>query len=124
MLRLLAALACLIAVPALADTACDHPHNDFDGLYCLNKIYQQADADLNTEYGKLRPKLDNQGRSLLKTGQLTWIGLRNEQCSRSMDGNFYVNLQCATHLTIQRTQFLQDRTRECISAGCMNSKLD
>ena len=124
MLRLFTTLACLAAAPALADTACDHPRNDFDGLYCLNKIYQQADADLNAEYGKLRAKLDNQGRSQLKTGQLTWIDQRNHQCSRTVDGDFYVNLQCATQATIQRTQFLQDRTRECMSAGCMNSKLD
>jgi len=38
-------------------------------------------------------------------------------------GAFYVNLQCATGTTIKRSQFLQDRLRECTSAGCQNSKL-
>lgn len=32
---------------AQANPACDNPKNDFDGLYCLNKIYQEADKELN-----------------------------------------------------------------------------
>ena len=51
-LHLYAALI-LTATPAFAQTACDRPHNDFDGLYCLNKVYQQADHDLNGAYGQL-----------------------------------------------------------------------
>jgi hypothetical protein len=48
MFRLLTLLAGLTAmIPAArAQTACDKPRNDFDGLYCLSKIYQQADQDL------------------------------------------------------------------------------
>ena len=111
------------ASPALADTACNHPNNDFDGLYCLNKVFQQADHDLNTAFGQLRGKLDTDGRMALKSGQLSWIQSRNDTCSRRIEGAFYVDLRCATHTTIARTQFLQDRYRECISAGCLNSKL-
>jgi uncharacterized protein YecT (DUF1311 family) len=126
MMRLFAAAAllCLFESPALADSACNHPHDDFDGLYCLNKVYQQADADLNTAFGQLRGKLDEAGRAALKSGQLSWIRSRNEECSKREASGFYVNLQCATKSTKLRTQFLQDRVRECISSGCMNSRLD
>ena len=53
-LHLIAVLA-LSTAPAMAETACDHPANDFDGLYCLNKIYQQADHDLNGAYNQCAP---------------------------------------------------------------------
>jgi len=51
----------LASVPAHANSACDKPHNDFDGLYCLDKVYQQADVDLNAAYTSLHGKLDSAG---------------------------------------------------------------
>lgn len=116
-------LAGLFAAAA-ASADCDHPKNDFDDLYCLNKVYIQADKDLNEEYGKLSKQLDANGKSALKHGQLAWIKTRNDQCSSKDDRGFWVNLDCATQTTISRTQFLQDRNRECASAGCMPSKLN
>ncbi len=106
-----------------SNSACDKPKNDFDGLYCLNKVYQEADNELNANYKKLTPKLDTEGKSALKAGQLAWITARNQNCSRREGEAFYVNLQCATKTTIERSQFLQDRFRECVSSGCQNSKL-
>ena len=120
-MRLALALT-LLAGPALADSACDKPHNDFDGLYCLNKVYQQADTDLNSTYAKLRVRLDAPGRDTLKTSQLAWLHTR-DACSKHEADAFYVDLSCATQTTISRTRFLQDRLRECLSAGCMNSRL-
>lgn len=113
-----------IAGFAQANSACDNPKNDFDGLYCLNKVYQEADKELNANYSKLMPKLDTDGKQALKTGQLRWIRERNLTCSMSARGGFFVDLNCATGTTIQRSQFLQDRLRECASSGCLNSKLD
>ena len=107
----------------LSNSACDKPKNDFDGLYCLNKVYQEADNELNANYKKLTAKLDTEGKSALKAGQLTWITARNQNCSRREGDAFYVNLLCATKTTIERSQFLQDRFRECVSSGCQNSKL-
>ena len=107
-----------------ADSACDTPRNDFDGLYCLSKVYQQADSDLNSAFSRLRDRLDADGRTALRTGQLAWLRTRDQSCSRHEDTGFYVNLACATHTTIARTQFLQSRYRECISSGCLNSRLD
>lgn len=117
------ALLILTAVPALADSACNTPHNDFDGLYCLNKIYQQADQDLNANYTKLRNKLDAPGRDALKTGQLAWLRTRDASCSKREGAAFFVNLSCATNTTIDRNRFLEDRYRECLSSGCLDRRL-
>ena len=118
-----ALFCCLVASFSHANSVCDQPRDDFDGLYCLNKVYQQADTDLNQVYKKLASKLDADGKKSLKRGQLAWIEARNENCSMKKGNSFYVNLSCATDTTISRTKFLQDRQRECVSAGCMNSKL-
>lgn len=108
---------------AFANSACDVPNNDFDGLYCLNKVYQEADKELNENYKKLRAKLDSNGKKTLKAGQLSWMEERNNNCSKKEASGFFVNLDCATDRTIKRSQFLQDRFRECSSSGCQNSKL-
>lgn len=121
--RLLLCILVLATAPAFANTACDNPRDDFDGLYCLNKLYQQADAELNSLYKKLRPALDAQGSARLKSGQLAWIEERNSKCSRRNEEGFFVNMACASSMTIKRAQFLQDRLRECQSTGCQNSKL-
>jgi uncharacterized protein YecT (DUF1311 family) len=108
---------------AQAQTACDKPHDDFDGLYCLNKVYQQADQDLNADYSKLLGLLNAEGAQLLRTGQLTWIRTRNAECSQHIGTRFLVDLSCATRTTITRNRFLEDRVRECVSSGCRNSRL-
>ena len=123
MKKFLLALLVLASGSAFANSACDTPRNDFDGLYCLNKVYQEADKELNANYKALAAKLDAAGKQKLKSGQLAWIGNRNQNCSKRESSGFYVNLDCATQTTIERAQFLQDRVRECVSAGCQNSKL-
>ena len=123
MKKLFIASLILISFGAMANSACDQPRNDFDGLYCLNKVYQEADIELNKNYKTLRPLLDANGQQALKQGQLAWIRKRNDECSRKEENSFYVNLRCATDTTVERLRFLQDRIRECKSAGCMNSKL-
>lgn len=65
---MVAALMCA-AGAAQANSACDKP-KEFDGLYCLNKVYQEADNELNGTYGKLAGKLDADGKKRLKAGQL------------------------------------------------------
>lgn len=123
MKKILAALLLSLSGTAFANSACDTPKNDFDGLYCLNKVYQEADKELNENYKGLSAKLDANGKKALKSGQLAWIKDRDSSCSRQEGSAFYVNLECATNTTIKRSQFLQDRLRECASAGCQNSKL-
>ena len=108
---------------AFAQQNCDKPRDDFDGLYCLNKVYLETDAELNKAYKELSSKLSNDARASLKKGQLSWIEERNSKCSRSMDSSFFVNLKCATNTTRSRLEVLQERTRECKSSGCQPSKL-
>ncbi|KAF0812986.1 hypothetical protein IGB42_02382 [Andreprevotia sp. IGB-42] len=120
---LMAAGLLLVSALASANSNCDKPKDDFDGLYCLNKVYLQADKDLNEVYGKLVKQLDADGKAALKKGQLAWISNRNSECSYKDAKGFYVNLDCATRTTTERVQFLTERSRECSSAGCMNSKL-
>lgn len=107
-----------------ANSNCDKPRNDFDGLYCLNKVYVEADKELNDKYGKLRGLLDEAGKKTLRSSQLRWMEQRNKECSRREDTRFFVNLDCAASTTIARAEFLQSRIRECSSSGCQNSKLD
>ena len=123
MKRLLLVALLSMSGAAMANSACDKPKNDFDGLYCLNKVYQEADRELNENYKKLSGQLDAAGKQALKKGQLAWIRERNESCSKLEPGRFFVDLECATGTTIARAQFLQDRSRECASSGCQNSKL-
>ncbi len=123
MKTILGAILLLASASAFANSACDRPHNDFDGLYCLNKVYQQADTDLNAVYKTLSVKLDIAGKSALRKGEAQWMAHRNESCSMRHDNAFLVDLDCATQATVERTQFLQSRYRECVSSGCQNSKL-
>ncbi len=123
MKRWIFALSLAVSGPVLAAAACDKPRNDFDALYCLNKIYQEADKELNANYKALAPRLDTDDKAHLKTGQLAWMKDRNANCSRRDGSSFLVDLQCATDITIARSQFLQDRLRECKSAGCLNIRL-
>ena len=123
MKKIMLALLLCASGSAFANSACYTPRNDFDGLYCLNKVYQEADKELNANYKTLAAKLDAGGKQSLKSGQLAWIEKRNKTCSKREPSGFYVNLDCATQTTIERAQFLQDRVRECVSAGCQNSKL-
>lgn len=120
---LAAAVVLLSATGVNAQSNCDKPRNDFDGLYCLNKVYLEADRELNENYKKLMAKLDDEGKATLRNTQRTWIEQRNADCSRREDDRFFVNMRCATDTTIDRSNFLQDRYRECVSSGCRNSKL-
>lgn len=115
--------ALLVSGSALAGEACDKPRDDFDGLYCLSKIYQEADKELNSNYKTLVPLLSGEGKIQLKSTQLDWQKSRNSECSRREGKSFLINLRCATETTISRSQFLQNRIRECRSSGCLNSKL-
>ncbi len=123
MKRLVLAILLCSSTAAFANSACDKPRDDFDGLYCLNKVYLEADKELNENYKKLVAKLDKEAKATLKNTQLSWIEERNSECSRREGPKFFVNLSCAADMTIRRAQFLQDRYRECVSSGCQTSKL-
>lgn len=115
-------IAILSSTSAFADN-CDKPRDDFDGLYCLNKIYQEADNELNSAYKELKALLNKEEFKKLKTSQLKWIKSRNNNCSFRKNGKFFVSLGCTTEMTVNRTNQLRDRMRECKATGCQSSKL-
>lgn len=112
----------LCSMPAFADN-CDKPRDDFDGLYCLNKVYIESDKELNVAYKELRTYLTKKEKSQLKNTQVDWIESRNSECSFIKDDMFFVSLSCTTDATIDRTNTLKDRIRECKATGCQPSKL-
>lgn len=122
MRKIIVLLMILFAQVALADN-CDKPRDDFDGLYCLNKVYIEADAELNKAYKDLSGRLSEADRKRLKVGQLEWINQRNANCSYHDDQGFWVNLGCTKATTVNRTHVLNDRIRECKATGCQPSKL-
>jgi len=113
-----------VAMAAPARTAsCDNPRTDFDNLYCERKVYMQADSDLNLVYNKLRARLNPTDKRTLLTAQRGWIRERDAECSMTEDDNIRVNIECAKTKTIARTNWLNDRLRECTSSGCRSSLL-
>jgi len=91
------------SAPALAaPSACDQPRGDVDGLYYLNKVYLQADKDLNESYGELVLRLDPGGKTKLKKSQLACSESRNGSCSYHDERGYYFDLKCVTDTTIER----------------------
>ena len=112
------------AVAAPARTAsCDNPRTDFDTLYCERKVFMQADSDLNLVYNKLRARLNPNDKRTLLTSQRAWIRERDNECGATDDANIRVDIECAKTKTIARTNWLNDRLRECTSSGCRSSLL-
>ena len=122
-LAMLASVAFMFPMLSWGAQNCDKPINDFDGLYCLTKVYLEADKELNNSYTKLNKVLNSTQKSKLKRGQLAWIRDRDERCSYHNDEGFFVNMNCATRTTTSRVNFLNDRIRECSAGSCRDSRL-
>ena len=122
-LAMLLSAAFMFPVLSWGAQNCDKPVNDFDGLYCLTKVYLEADKELNNSYAKLTKRLNTSQKSKLKRGQLAWIRERNDQCSYNNNEGFFVNMDCATRTTTERVNFLNDRVRECAAGSCRDSRL-
>ena len=110
------------AAPARS-TSCDNPRTDFDNLYCERKVFMQADTDLNLVYNKLRARLNPSDKKTLLTSQRGWIRERDDECGMTDDSAIRVDIECAKTKTIARTNWLNDRLRECTSSGCRSSLL-
>lgn len=123
-LIMISSITFMLPLSAWSAQNCDNPINDFDGLYCLTKGYLEADKALNNSYRNLVKQLNRQQRVSLKQGQLAWMRDRNEQCSYHETDGFYVNMDCATRMTSNRVNFLNERLRECHAGSCRDSRLD
>lgn len=100
---------------------CDKARNTYDDIYCTNKIYASADADLNKNYQQLRQKLDETQQKILKKSQLAWIRYRDAECTD--DQQVSVDVQCRLSTTQERNHWLLERLRECQTVGCKTTRL-
>lgn len=109
----------LLSGAALADN-CENARNTYDDVYCINKIYASADAELNQNYQHLRGKLSDKQKSMLKKSQLAWIRERDAQCTTDST----IDVQCRLSTTQERNNWLRERLRECKTVGCKTNMLN
>ena len=62
-LAILTSAAFMLPMLSWGAQNCDKPINDFDGLYCLTKVYLEADKELNNSYTKLNKVLNSQQKT-------------------------------------------------------------
>jgi uncharacterized protein YecT (DUF1311 family) len=55
--------------------------------------------------------------------QLEWMRGRDSQCIEERDDEIVLFVNCRLRKTVEQTNFLQDRLRECKSTGCQPSRL-
>lgn len=115
-------LLCALTLPILAYADnCESTRNVYDSIYCTNKVFANADADLNKNYQLLRKSLTEKQKNILKTSQLAWIKDRDNACSDEDDQS--VAVECNLRYTQERNHWLIERIRECKTVGCKTSKL-
>lgn len=100
---------------------CDKARNTYDDIYCTNKIYASADADLNKNYQKLRQQLNETQQKILKRAQLAWIRHRDASCTDLQQNS--VDVQCRLTTTQERNHWLLERLRECQTVRCKTTRL-
>ena len=110
---------------ASAQNNCASPGNSFEDVYCLVKVFVKADDDLNVAYQRLIRRLAPNDQNVLRRTQRAWVAARNASCtaSDSTQGSV-IYIGCAVDRTTARTNFLNDRYRECVSSGCRPAKLN
>ncbi len=120
MKKILFAISCLaLSGLAFADN-CNITRNNFDDIYCTNKVYASADAELNKNYQNLRAKLNTNQKTILKRSQVSWIKERDAECTNGTA----VDVQCRLSKTQERNNWLRERLRECSTIGCKTNSLN
>ena len=111
------------AMSAQADN-CDNTRNSLDAVHCSNIVYEKADKELNATYKQLMQKLNANDKKTLRSAQIRWIKQRDQSCTvNSVDMGEVIDSACLLDQTTDRTNWLNDRLRECKTVGCMRSKL-
>ena len=126
MQRILVALALTLALPVLAQQKdgpdCDEPQTQAEMSDCAYERLQEADAELNREWGSLRTRLkqaeDDYGYGgwfdTVLEGQRGWLEYRDGQCTAegyearggTMEGMLVA--YCKTRLTLDRVRELRE----------------
>lgn len=122
-LKLLSAAVFLaVSATSYADN-CDNTRNSYDAVHCANKVYVNADRELNQNYQLLRSKLNTQQKTILKRSQLGWIKERDQSCSGDSDVGTVIYTNCQLSKTQERNSWIRERLRECKTIGCKTSAL-
>ena len=100
---------------------CENPRNSYDDIYCTNKIFHDADRELNQNYASLRTYLTDHQKTILKRSQLAWIKQRDTLCASEERRTVFVN--CNLEETTLRNAWLRERIRECKTVGCNTTRL-
>lgn len=124
MKKILFASCCLaFSSWAMADN-CDHTRNSYDAVHCSDKVYVNADNELNQNYQQLRSKLNPQQKNILKRSQLAWIKDRDQSCSGESNIGTVIYTNCQLEKTQERNSWIRERLRECKTIGCKTSALN
>lgn len=94
--------------------ACDHYNTSYDKTYCFAKLFMESDKELNTVYKSLKNTVKGSTKKELTQVQRNWIKYRDQSCEYT--GSIDVN--CNYRVNKERTEFLQDRLRECKTGNC------
>ena len=103
---------------------CDHTRNSYDAVHCSDKVYVNADNELNQNYQQLRSKLNPQQKNILKRSQLAWIKDRDQSCSGESNVGTVIYTNCQLEKTQERNSWIRERLRECKTIGCKTSALN
>jgi uncharacterized protein YecT (DUF1311 family) len=116
-------LLCLLTYSGVSfANNCENPRNSYDDIYCVNKVFHDADRELNQSYSTLRTYLNDQQKMLLKRSQLAWIRQRDSNCANEEQRTVFVH--CNLEETTSRNAWLRERIRECKTVGCKTAHLD
>ena len=121
MKKIFFAFLCSFGVTSVYADNCDSARNTYDDIYCTNKIYASADADLNKNYQQLRHQLNETQQKILKKSQLAWIHHRDAECTDDQKNS--VSVQCRFTTTQERNHWLEERLRECQTVGRKTTRL-
>lgn len=77
------------------------------------KLYAESDKELNKVYQDLQKQISKNTGEQLKKAELKWIKYRDSFCNKEFNVT-----QCKRQKTDERTQYLQDRLRECKVGVC------
>ena len=96
---------------------CDQPKTQSDIDYCAKYHFDAADGYLNSVYSRLKQNYVKYPapKGALVAAQRAWVKFRDAECNQdkvAADGGSetpVILLDCKTHLTIERTQQLENR---------------
>ena len=118
---------CLMAGLMLSSVSfaenCDTTRNSYDAVHCDNKVYANADNELNKIYQQLRGKLNASQKTVLKKSQLAWIRDRDSSCTSESNVGPVISTRCQLTKTQERNSWLRERLRECNTVGCKTNSL-